>query len=257
MLVFTGYLFYCSQFARDDLPSIYALFSFGIVTIAFEIYKMALTYTIYFKLYWNYFDVLIGILTVIYAYIKQDIIYSYDNMMDYPKYADWVLAVLSFILWIRLISYLRIFSQTRSLIRLIVQIFNDMKAFASVMILAICGFSISFDILSYRDVKEDDTIITSFTHIYRIGFADFKTTDYDIARYVLWLMCSIFLSLIMINMLIAIMSDTYEKIVNAQETSDGQELLDIIYGVENLMFWKRKMGEKNHLHWAYEVKNGG
>ena len=96
-----------------------------------------------------------------------------------------------------------------------------MKAFGAVMILATCGFGVTFDILTNQDDKEDSSIIMSLIEVYQFSFSVFSVDEYDRATTVLFYIGSIFLPLIMVNMLIAIMSDTYEKIVNAQETSDG------------------------------------
>lgn len=90
-----------------------------------------------------------------------------------------------------------------------------MKAFGIVLILAISGLCIAYDILTSADDSGATTIIDSFTHVYRISFADYDTENYDRAIFVLFYFASILLPLIMLNMLIAIMSDTYEKIIDA------------------------------------------
>lgn len=92
-----------------------------------------------------------------------------------------------------------------------------MKSFGIVMILAICGYAIAYDTLTYHNEAEKGalTILDSFTHIYRMCFGDFETSEYDRVQMILFYFCSIFLALIMTNMLIAIMSDTFERISNS------------------------------------------
>lgn len=57
-------------------------------------------------------------------------------------------ALLTLVVWIRIISFLRLFSPTRSLIRLVIEVVKDMTSFFVVMILSLLGLSILLDILS-------------------------------------------------------------------------------------------------------------
>ena len=63
--------------------------------------------------------------------------------------------------------------------------------------------------------------------------------------------------LIMLNMLIAIMSDTYERVTSCGVESDGKELNSLILEQESLMFWARDQGIVDYLHWAVETFGEG
>lgn len=56
--------------------------------------------------------------------------------------------------------------------------------------------------------------------------------------------------LIMLNLLIAIMSDTYERVSNGMVEADGKELNSLILEQENMLFWNRNQKSKSYLHWA-------
>lgn len=60
------------------------------------------------------------------------------------------------LLWTRLISLLRIFRGSAWLIRNIVQILNDMKAFALILALVILAFGNIFYLLSLNEFKNDE-----------------------------------------------------------------------------------------------------
>ena len=57
----------------------------------------------------------------------------------------------------------------------------------------------------------------------------------------------------MLNMIIAIMSDTFERVSNSMESTDGRELNSLILEQENLMFWETKRGESKYLHWVKNI----
>ena len=51
------------------------------------------------------------------------------------------------IVWVRLLSYLRLFRQTRALIRLVIEVAKDMGAFAVVLSMVVLAFSITYNIV--------------------------------------------------------------------------------------------------------------
>jgi hypothetical protein len=55
------------------------------------------------------------------------------------------------------------------------------------------------------------------------------------------------------NLLIAFMSDTYERVYDQRERASYAELVKLILELETLMFWNRKNTQKLHLVYAKEV----
>ena len=54
---------------------------------------------------------------------------------------------------------------------------------------------------------------------------------------------SIFMPLVMLNLLIAIMSDTYERVSNSMIEADGKELNSLIIEQEKMLYWRRLKNE--------------
>ncbi len=72
-------------------------------------------------------------------------IYEHSQGEDnFLRLYDYLLAIINFLTWFRAISYLRLFKQTRSLIRLIIEVIKDMKAFAIVLFLSIICFTMTY-----------------------------------------------------------------------------------------------------------------
>lgn len=63
-------------------------------------------------------------------------------------------------------------------------------------------------------------------------FGDFVVDDYSAAHWILFIISSTLLPLIMLNMLIAIMSDTYGRVMGEVVPSDFFELAKMILELE-------------------------
>ena len=105
----------------------------------------------YWTDFWNLYD--LSRIVLLYVYIvMQGILISKINDGVIPDdsfyWSAYIFAFLNVLSWFRLISYLRVFSPTRGLIRLIIEIVKDMWAFSIVLVLALFAFSILLDILS-------------------------------------------------------------------------------------------------------------
>lgn len=166
-------------------------------------------------------------LTIAYVVMQKILMIRIENgdpKNDFFHWTQYVLSLLNLLVWFRIISYLRIFKATRALIRLVVEVLKDIRAFALVLCLALMAFSVSFSILTFDNYNfeyQRETFLTKIKHMYLLMYGDFNVDEYDEASagkksaslWLLFVLSSIFMPLIMLNMLIAIMSDTYEKVV--------------------------------------------
>jgi hypothetical protein len=117
----------------------------------------------------------------------------------------------------------------------------DMIPFIIVLFVALLGFSISSLAL---DENDEGSIIASLAINYRVMFGDFATDDYDkdpqkYSRWIMFFFASLLMTLVMLNMLIAIMSDTYARVMNDIIPKDFSELNKIILEQEEIMAWKK------------------
>ena len=158
------------------------------------------------------FDLIRTIVLMVYAgmkivaFRKPD---SNEQVVDEQDFT-YILALLSLASWFRTLSYLRIFQRTRVLIRLIVEVLIDMVPFLIVLLIALTGFTIT-----YRALQDDQSegMMEAFKHNYRLMFGDFQPDNYSSAGWVLFVISSTLMTLVMLNMLIAIMSDTYARVM--------------------------------------------
>jgi len=125
-----------------------------------------------------------------------------------------------------------------------------MGAFAIVLTLAVVAFSITYDLLAGDSNRENTNLMGSFRHIFLLMYGDFSVDDYSTSMWILFCIASIFMPLVMLNLLIAIMSDTYERVTNGMVEADGKELNALIIEQEQIMFWNRDKKESSHMQWV-------
>lgn len=75
--------------------------------------------------------------------------------------------------------------------------------------------------------------------IYLLAFGEYSVDNYGTAEWILYVVATIFIPLIMFNMIIAIMSDTFERVTTTMIEADGNELNSLVLEQENLYFWVR------------------
>jgi sigma54-dependent transcription regulator len=90
---------------------------------------------------------------------------------------------------------------------------------------------------------------------YKLNFNDFSgflsdnwsTQDLNAIFWVIFFISSIMNPIVLLNMLIAIMSDTYDRVQEDQVVADCKEMAGLIMQAEGMIFWRRKMSKKGYL----------
>lgn len=161
---------------------------------------------------WNYIDLLPL------AFIGTSACFSWIDAD--PSNARPVNAMAAFFLWIKFLYFLRIFKGTGYLISMIVEVVADMKIFLSVFIITLAAFGHCFLILSLNNADAEGAFVLGFldsiNFTYRMALGDFDTDSFVGADlwlvWTMFLLATVFLLIVMLNLLIAIISDTYERV---------------------------------------------
>ncbi len=134
------------------------------------------------------------------------------------KVVNFIGSMAVFLMWLINFSFFRIFNA--NLINLIVEILKDMKYFVGVLMIAILAIGNAFDILDpfYADEEAypGNTIWRSLIFSYNISIGAFETDTFpqknDWIIQTLWFLQSLINFVILLNMLIAAMGDTYDRV---------------------------------------------
>ena len=217
------------SFASLLADSLLILYSFKCL---FNEIKQAKTLKLmrYFASYWNYVDILLIFFLLISGFF--DISELLDHSTDISKVIN-SLSMLFF--WIRLISFVRGFDGTSFMIALISEVIHEARYFLYILLLCISAFACSIHLLQ---TEANTDLLHSFNLFYRLTLGDFSyLDDYDVENQtMLWIymLCStLLLTIILLNLLIALLSDTYGKVSNVKEQSRNYELMNINFEIES------------------------
>lgn len=177
----------------DQRSYIYVFIIYGLFFLANELISFVVSKASYFLDIWNYIDVTRILILFVYSIIKlkkldNDLAIlegrDYSDSNIYSRDTELILfAILNFLVWLRVISYLRQFSQTRALIRLLVETIKDMGAFALVLILGVITFIVCYHILTFEKFDNSydrlSKIASDSQHIYQLAYGELNVDDYN------------------------------------------------------------------------------
>lgn len=158
-------------------------------------------------------------------------------------------SVISLILWLKMLYFLRIFKSTGYYIRTIVEVVKDMRYFLMMLLLTFIAFGDSLSQISSSNPEGKDFINGSFftgiAFTYRMVLGDFDTNAFgEIAVgyvWILFILCTVFNMIIMMNLLVAIISESFAQVNSQSEQAGYQEQADLIY--ENSILIPRERQE--------------
>lgn len=202
------------------------------ILVAYEVYQVGLTGLKYFKEGLNFVDLArIGFFIVYFA-------------LD-SEYVE-LLFLLNLVSWTRGVCHFRIFTSTRYLVNLIIEVIKDIGPFLSLLFYFTLGFTFMRLSLESTNQYEDFYMIED---IFMLNFGDFYISNKNGSwQWVCFTISSLINFLIMVNLLISIIGDTYDKVQNYREIADRKEMTEIILEIENLVVWKRKQNVKRFIH---------
>jgi hypothetical protein len=159
----------------------------------------------YFKDFWNLMDLVRA------AFMLAFIITYFASNRHY----QWLLSILSYLMWFGILYFLQAFGATSSLVRMILQICIDIRWFLIVLCLCILGTGNAFYVLLHHQSESDDF----FGNVARTLFSMFNmlllNNSYDlgmmaVGRYnvlvrVIFVASMVFVSIILLNLLIGLL----------------------------------------------------
>jgi len=221
--------------------------------IIYEIVNLLSSPRRYIKDYYNLYDIFMypaGLFLVLYS------LYS-DREYLAKEHWNFITSISIAIILIRSISMLRVVDGIRYMTTMTLAVFFDMRYFLVLMVLFIASIS-SLKILSSVSSPEfqgnGDEFWRTMDDIFNWGFGNWEgTADFAWNLYVLYIISSIFIALALMNMLIAIISMTFEKFTDERELVDLQQMLNMLADMNAFirffrMIRKKKYDSKNYYY---------
>ena len=200
----------------------------------------------YFGSFWNLIDV--ASLSINIVTIVTDLAGIND------EHHTPILAIATLLMWTKLCYFGRIFLDTAWMVRMIFSVTSDMGYFLLVFSLMVLAFANSNFILARNGSPRftGENFWFSIIDSYRTGIGDFRTDDYesnrdDVLVWIIWLMNTFLIFIVLLNMLIAIISDTFERVHESISNNLLKELSILMVETELLVSRKRLFSNKKYL----------
>eukprot|EP00210_Caulerpa_lentillifera_P004984 g4758.t1 len=171
-----------------------------------------------------------------------------------------LVAVESIIIYWKLLYFAQAFKLSGPLVVMIREIVYDILVFLCLAGMILMGFSIAFFVI-YRHVDHENfgSFRNSLSTMFIAILGDFDFTDYRDADHLSWLAVMLFviymlsMLIVLLNLLIAIMSDTYDRVKNqdvAEFIKCRAMVLDdseAVMSEEEIKYYEKKIGRYLHV----------
>lgn len=213
--IFTSY--------RDNYELVVPM-SINCILFLNEMLQMGYSGIKYFSSFWNYIDLTRFSLFTAFFIIR--------FLNEYRESQSNLLLACIFFSLLRGTSYFRINSTTRWVINLIFEVFYQLWALILVILYALLA------------------LIVIFGYFSKEGFLEYLSENQTVAQYEFFLIFVVLLinPIIMLNLFIAIVGDSFEKSQDDKNVKNGQDLAEMIYEAELLFICNRRLRGLKFVH---------
>eukprot|EP00347_Sterkiella_histriomuscorum_P007705 403347881 len=153
-------------------------------------------------------------------------------------------SVASTLMWLKFLYFFRIIDTTAPLIRMIKEIMIDMTSFIFIFVISLLAFANGFYLLAQNQLYQGQdksqvsywNVLGAIRYVYLASIGEFDHSSFDEVKeeHLLWIylvITTIFQLIVLLNMLIAIMSQTFGRVAETAKPSIQRERLQLI--IEN------------------------
>ena len=208
------------------------------VTSVYNFSEILLEQRKYVRDYWNLIDTLANTLSIIYLFQW----YSDSEENDRLQILAWA----NLFAWLRLSGYFRLVKPTRYLMRMIFYIIQNSIPFITILLFYV--FASLFSLMAF---SPGDRVVDYWEIAYRLVYADFDDAEYNTtdSYRVFFFAITLFMSLILLNMLIALMGDAVDYVQSTSEKENVRERLVLILEVSKFLTGLHgKLEERHYIH---------
>ena len=220
---------YSDSFGIAEIIWIMIIFMFIIYQLLYEVTQILYNRINYFLSFWNLLD--LSSLILNFTVWISDLVGISDE-----KYVP-LSAIAILIVYLKLFYFGRIFISTASMIRMVIFIFYDMKYFLFIFLLVWFAFGNWYYILSKNNISSEafyeNTFFTAFLYAYQQALGAFDVSAFvDEDKHLLffiWFFNSLILFIILLNMIVAALGDTFDKVQENSSNNSLKEIVSIMY----------------------------
>ncbi|OMJ79728.1 hypothetical protein SteCoe_20208 [Stentor coeruleus] len=237
ILIVTAYLhFYSSPITLDYLWLVSIFVICNLILGIYEALQAIMTGIQYFNSFWNIVDIIR--LVLCFSWSVLSFLYSQDQLY----FLTWFMTVLNFF---RGLTGFRSFDSTRFYTRLIIRAFVGAMPF--IMIFFYSTFA--FGVVYFTSLAgHEDNIFKLWQAPYQLNMGDIEAIDQQKPmQYLYFMMASVINVIIMLNLLISILGDSFDSFQVDAEQIDCLEMTELVLELETLMYWNKDANQKSYL----------
>ena len=209
------------------------LFILNLILTLYEIAQFAMLLLDYFADIWNIAD-LFRLLTMNLYII---LIWAGAGEGEGTNNVHTLSGIISVLVFLRGITYFRLFEPTRYMIDLIQEVLIDMRGFLMVLTYSIISFAFIF--YACKPSDDDTGIVSLITQSYMINFGSPLNTMEGLFLQLMVYIATFVNPIILLNLLISLMGNTFSRVDDSRVVSNYKELADMVLEAEQLMYWKK------------------
>ena len=157
----------------------------------------------------------------------------------------WLQAFAAIVIWSKSLYFMRVFDQMAPLVHIIYKVFSDIIYFVCIMVVVLGAFANAFYLMGKNQVQFDNiespddypiyfTIRGSIQYIYLLSLGEIFADDSNFSKgnknqqtylWILFILATFVIIVTMMNMLIAIMGDTFVNNSEVAEQNTNKEHL--------------------------------
>ena len=167
-------------------------------------------------------------------------VYYYFNNEEAPIFVAYLLAAFTLL---RGITGFRCFSGTRYYVRLVFDSAANIKDFLFLFFYV----TLAFGILTNLSQSDSIAFQAIWINSYSLNLGSFGEFQEINISYLIFFFATIINVIIMLNLLISILGDSFDKFQISAAEIDYMEMVDVIKEIETVMIWKRHRTDKGYL----------
>jgi len=194
--------------------------------------KYSLEYFSSRRFIWNFIDIASSSLVIVTSIVVLGI-------FDIGNAILVIGGLASFLVWIKLFYFLRIFRPTSSFIRMIVEMIKDIRIFLLIFFIAIFAFANFYYVIEKGNKNENVVedfkgnyagaiIYTYMQALGELGNDNIGASAFPSLYWIIFFMSTILLTITMLNLLIAIMGDTFDRVQEVAKEAQSKEICSFI-----------------------------
>lgn len=137
------------------------------------------------------------------------------------------------LMWFKFMYFLRIYRSTGFFVNMLIQMAVAVKTFSIILLIILAAFGCTFKILGASPGGPALGFFQGIFYSYLLALGEFQMDDYEdlsttFLLYLFFIVASVILLIVMLNILIALISSVYEQIIEDQEPANDYERIALI-----------------------------